>query len=363
MIRAAVGLLVGLATCAVVQAGQPSGGFVRIEGPNFVLNGKPYKLKGSNYYPRDYMWAKLWDQRDLKAFARDAGMMRGLGMNCVRILVPYSLGGWKGAQPPAERVQSLVALVNLFGSRGMRSVVTLFDWETSWPEEGSKREAEHLSHVNAIVGRLKDNPYVLMWDVKNEPEHPSAIDGKDDWECCPEKRDKIVSWLQRMCDAVRAVDQNHPVGVGLRWWANTDEIMDFVDVAMFHSYWPNIGTEQIPFVKKAMGGRIRPILVEEFGWPTNPNPCQREDALVHDYSEKDQLAFYEKHLGAFKEHDIAGCIQWMTFDAAKYSDNPKESFEQYFGLWRYDYALKPAGALYRVAFKVEPFPTSRPAAR
>lgn len=334
--------------------------FLVIDGDQFRYAGKVFKLKGSNYYPRDYMWAAMW-KVDADLVAADAARMRTLGMNCVRILVPYRNGGWGGANPPAGHLDKLTSFINTFGARGIRCVVTLFDWETSFPAAGEKREAEHLRHLEAIVSRLKDNPYVLMWDVKNEPEHPANIGGKDDWSENPEARDKIVSWLERMCNAVRRIDTNHPVCVGLRWANNVDETLPFVDVAMFHSYWPNIGTEQIPNVKKFMGKDVKPIVVEEFGWPSHPTPCEREGGqIVHDFTEQDQVKFYEKHLAAFREHDIAGCIQWMTYDAAKYSNNPKESFEKYFGLWHYDYSLKPVAAVYRDGFKVQPFPVVTP---
>lgn len=331
--------------------------FVTIQGDQFVLNGKPVKLKGTNYYPRDYMWANMWDA-DASVIAQDAGRVRSLGMNCVRILVPYSNGKWKGPNPPAERLARLTGIVNTFGARGIRSVITLFDWETSFPEAGSKREQEHLAHLAAIVDRLKDNPSVLMWDVKNEPDHPGNLDGKsDDWKCCPEKREKIVSWLHRMCDAIRERDHNHPVGVGIRWYADVKDTLDFVDVAMFHSYWHNISDVEIPTVKQAMGDKLKPIVVEEFGLPTHPNPCNRDGVIVKDFTEENQRAFLEEHLKAFAQHKIAGCIQWMTYDAAKYNDNAKESFEKYFGLWRYDYSLKPGGVLYRDQFPVSPFPS------
>jgi hypothetical protein len=330
--------------------------FVQVRGSQLVFKGKPVRLKGTNYYPRDYMWGKMWDA-DPQIFARDALLVSKLDLNCVRILVPYTEGGWKGAKPPPERLTRLVQVVNTFGRRGVRSVVTLFDWETSFAEAGSQRETENVRHLTAVVERLKDNPYVLMWDVKNEPDHPANLDKKSDaWTCCPEKREKIVDWLRRMCNAVRGRDPNHPVAAGIRWAANAPDTLDFVDVAMFHSYWPNIGEVQIPTVLKAMGEKQKPLIVEEFGWPTHPTPCLRDGQTITDYTEQRQREMMEIHLKAFEQHNIAGCIQWMTFDAAKYNDNPKESFEKYFGLWRYDYTLKPGGELFAEQFKVTLFP-------
>ncbi len=351
-------ILIGVVLVSVSGPGS-AGSFVTIENDQFVHNGEVIRIKGSNYYPRDHMWADIWNSWDWNRMVADADMMRDLGLNCVRILVPYSHGGWNGPNVPADRLQKLEDLVNMFGARGIRSCVTLFDWETSFAAAGSPGEAAHLLYLNTIVGRLKNNVNVLMWDVKNEPDHPSNLGGGlDNWNNSINKS-RIIDWLRRMCNAVRAIDPNHPVSVGLRWWENNKDIIDFVDVAIFHSYWPNVH-QQIVETQSYMGANIKPILCEEFGWPTNPTPCDRDGVLIYDYTEDRQLYLYTLHLTEFEEHNIAGCIQWMTFDARNYTTNAKESFEKFFGLWRYDYTLKPAGAYYRDHFLTRPFIDASP---
>lgn len=337
--------------------------FVRIQQDQFVLGGHIYKIKGTNYYPRDGMWANMWTNWNAARIADDAQLLKNLNINAVRILVPYSHGGWNGPNVPESRLQQLEYVVNTMGDAGIRSVVTLFDWETSFAAAGTNRYNDHLKYMSTIVDRLKHNPYVLMWDVKNEPDHPDNYGWCDcnpgacgDWDCNPTKRNQIVSWLQRMCNAVRARDPNHPVAAGMRWWQNLSDVLHFQDVAVFHSYWPNISTEQIPQTKALMGSQQKPILVEEWGWPSNPHPCNRDGRLIYDYNETQQMSVYVNHLNAFTQHDIAGGLQWMTFDAKAYTTNPNESFEQYFGLWYHHYALKPVGVYYRDNFPVSPFP-------
>ena len=350
-----VGVLVAALVLVALGAGCYGSDFVGIQGDQFVFRGQVVKLKGTNYYPRDHMWAGLWDGWDWSEMVVEAGMVRDLGMNCVRILVPYSKGGWNGANPPEDRLQKLEALVNLFGDNGVRSCITLFDWETSFPAMGTSKEQDHLKYLSAIVNRLNDNEYVFMWDVKNEPDHPSNIGDHDNWDDDQAQRDKIVSWLHRMCDAVRAIDSNHPVSAGLRWWQNLDDVVGFVDIAIFHSYWPNV-TQEITDARLYMGANQKPILCEEFGWPTNPWPCNRDGQEIWDYNETQQLSLYTNHLTTFTAQNTAGCVQWMTFDSKDYTSNPDESFEQYFGLWHHDYSLKPAGAYYRDHFPVTRFP-------
>lgn len=361
--------LVAVGTGLAGPAACPAGQFVTVQGDQFTLNGQVYKLKGTNYYPQNHMWGSMWTSWSWSEITGEVDLLHDLGLNCVRILVPYSHAGWNGPNVPAERLQQLESLVNLMGDHGIRSIVTLFDWETTFPASGSPTWNDHVRYMTAIVDRLKNNPYVFLWDVKNEPDHPDNYGWCDcnpgpcgNWDCNPVQRDRIVGWLHGMCDEVRARDPNHPVSAGMRWWENLPDVLSFVDVAIFHSYWPNIGTEEIPQTKGYMGSNPKPILVEEWGWPTNPNPCYRDGRLIYDYNETQQHNVYVNHLTAFQQHDIAGGLQWMAFDAKPYTTDQYESFENYFGFWRFGYApLKPAGAYYRDHFPVNRFPVRPPA--
>lgn len=348
-------LLPALAGLIPLAAGPTAGAddFVRIRGDQFVYQGQVVKLKGTNYYPRQYMWATMWSSWDWPAITSEVPMMRDLGLNCIRILVPYSKGGWS-YNPSATKLQQLEDLVNLCGANGIKCIVTLFDWETSFPAAGTATETNHYTYLAAIVNRLKNNPHVFLWDVKNEPDHPDNY-GKCDcnpgacgnWDCNPAKRDQIISWLQRMCNRCRELDANHYATAGMRWWANLPDVLSFCDVAIFHSYWPNIYSEEIPQTKGYMGANPKPILVEEWGWPSHPTPCLRDGVLIYDYNETQQLDLYKSHLRAIEQYGIAGGLQWMTFDAKNYSYSQTDSFENYFGLWRYNLSLKPAAVYYR----------------
>eukprot|EP01106_Pelomyxa_sp_JSP_P003092 TRINITY_DN1461_c0_g1_i3.p1 TRINITY_DN1461_c0_g1~~TRINITY_DN1461_c0_g1_i3.p1 ORF type:complete len:273 (+),score=50.34 TRINITY_DN1461_c0_g1_i3:89-907(+) len=246
-------------------------------------------------------------------------------------------GGWGGPNPPAERLNQLYNLVNMLGGLGIQSLVTLFDWETTFPAAGTQTESDHFSYINAIVPHFWNNPNVLGWDLKNEPDHPNNINGYDNWNNDPTDRDKIVSWLSRMAAQVKVCDSVHPVTVGMRWWENTPQVIPFEDIVSFHSYWPNIDQE-ITDIQSYIGTSGKSILLEEFGWPSDPYCSQ--------YNEQAQLDFYKQQMEGVQRHPIMGVIQWMTFDATKYTNDTTHTYEDFFGLWRYDYSLKPAGTYY-----------------
>ena len=334
--------------------------FVRCTGNQFTLDGVTYKIKGSNYYPASARWGAWFGNWNWAEITRDVDRLHSLGINAMRINLPYSNGGWGGANVNADYLDKLERLVEYLRYRGMKANITLFDWETSFPAAGTSTETQHKQYVTTIVNRLKNNPGVFVWDVKNEPDHPSNIGGYDDWDNSPTSRDKIVSWLSRMCATVRAADTsgNQLVSSGIRWYSNAKDVLSFEDVAIFHSYWGNIGTVEIPTVA---GYTTKPILVQEFGWPSQPHPCWR-GYWQYDFTEADQLNFYTTHLQAFAAHDIGGCIQWQASDLKGYVSDPNTdtgvSFENYFGLWRLDGSLKPAAIYYRDHWPAAFFPYS-----
>ena len=342
-----------LAVVALLVLGVPrsalADSFVRVTGEQFTVDGTVYKIKGANYYPGSAPWGEWFSEWPWDEMVRDIDMMYALGINALRLNLPYSVGGWGGANVNPLYLERLERLVELLRSRGMRANITLFDWETSFPAAGTDTEAQHKQYVTAIVNLLKNNPGVFLWDVKNEPDHPNNIGGYDNWDYSPASRDKIVSWLYRMCQHVRALDPNQPVSCGIRWWENVADVVAFEDVAIFHSYWPTIDTQAIPAVKSYTAGSPKPILVQEFGWPSHPTPT---------FSEAAQLDVFATQISAFGHHDIAGGIQWQARDLDYYPN--ATSFENYFGLWTMDNVLKPAGAYYRDnwPWPVQRFPIS-----
>jgi endo-1,4-beta-mannosidase len=310
---------------------------VRTKGRDFTLGDDRIVFKGTNYYPRTAMWASMWTSWPWDQIINETRLFSTLGINCVRIMVPYTAGEWGGPNVNPKRINQLYTLVNHFGSLGIKSIITLFDWETTFPSAGSQRYADHVQYVTKIVTPFSDNPNVMMWDIKNEPDHPDNIDHHDNWNDVPKKRDIIVNWLYRVILEVRKIDKNHLVSIGLRWWENFVQIYDTVDVAAFHSYWPP--AKELADMMNITMRRPIPLLVEEFGWPTAPVGPQ--------YNETLQVEFYKDQMSVYERFKVGGCVQWMAFDAKKYDGS---SFENFFGLWRYDMTLKPVADVFMSSF-------------
>src|SRR2546423_1452159 len=74
---------------------QARGDFVSVQGGRLVFQGKPVKLKGVNFYPKDQPWGDMWVQWDGEAARQDLARAREIGANSIRVLVPYRpSSGW-----------------------------------------------------------------------------------------------------------------------------------------------------------------------------------------------------------------------------------------------------------------------------
>jgi len=139
--------------------------------------------------------------------------------------------------------------------------------------------------------------------VKNEPDHPANIGGYDNWDSNPAARDKIVSWLNRICNAVRAIDANHPVSAGLRWWrmcrmcCHSSTWQSSIRTGE-HRHTGNPGRKGLHGCKPEAhsGGGVR---------CRESRSVYRDGQWIYIYDEAEQLNVYANHLTAIQQHDTA----------------------------------------------------------
>jgi hypothetical protein len=93
----------------------------------------------------------------------------------------------------------------------------------------------------------------------------------------------------------------------------------------------------------------KPILFEEFGWPTGPR-CLRN------YNEATQVILYRAVLDAARQHAV-GVVAWTLRDYDSGPTDRWDTFEEHFGLFRPDDSLKPAAELLR-DYAAPPLPSA-----
>ncbi len=326
---------------AAARAAAPQ--FVHIRGDQFYLNGERIVIKGSNYYQRNAPWAVMWrDWHGPQVEQEVAAGADRLGLNALRILVPYGEGhGWidketKEVNP--EYLHRLREMVQIAGNHGLRVILTLFDFYDTWPAAGTAEEAVNLRYLATIVETFRDDDRVLAWDLHNEP------DNYRHWTKNG-RPDEVIAWLARMGAATRRLDPNHPVTIGLgnyrnHWLEtgpNAPKIIDLVDFVSFHAYEAPFLRDQVREIKAKTG---KPILLEETGWPSDPY------FLHHGYNEGQQRDIYQTVLAVIGEEGLTGATQWLLWDLTAGRSLRAADIADWMGLFRWDGTIKPAGELY-----------------
>jgi hypothetical protein len=336
------------ANSAAQPAKVPPGGFLQADGAQLMRQGQPIRLKGVNYYPQWRPWSPMWRSWDAPQTERELRLARDqLGVNTVRVLLPYNFTGKQrdAGKATPEMIGRLRELAQIAGSLNMRLIVTLFDFYKSFALPGTSDEQQDVAYLRELIGHFAGDDRILAWDLHNEPDH------YDRWKDGEQAR--VLTWLGRMADEVHRIDPNHLVTVGMGEYQNLlvpgpdgRRVIDYSDLVSVHLYDAGAAEHTLETVRANTG---RPILVEEFGWPTGPR-------CVRNYDEATQERLYRDVLAAAERHAV-GVVAWTLRDYDAGPTTRWDTFEEHFGLFRADNSLKPAAELLR-AYTALPLPSA-----
>ncbi|HKP54544.1 MAG TPA: cellulase family glycosylhydrolase [Chloroflexia bacterium] len=307
---------------------------------------RPLKLKGFNYFPRDYSWTHFGDW-PAKRVDFELAKAQELGTNTLRVFIRRdAFGGEAAAWGKQEGFGELVRQAR---ARGMYLIVGLFDsfrkwpdagWD-NWPAEGTLEEADDITYLRAIVPLWKDEPTILAWDVYNEPDFVSQTEYQ--WDA---HRANRLDWLSRMAGEVRRLDSNHLVTIGVAlsssnfqaaWDGSAPVVADMVDFVSVHYYLRNYPGRDLVAVLNELKGRTRkPLVVEEAGHPTSAG--FGDDAV--------QARFMADVIRDVRATDISGLLVWTLYDFPQHVGNS----EGHYGLFRADDSAKPAVEAFKHGF-------------
>jgi len=265
------------------------------------------RVRGVNYEARSAPFAALWTAFDANEVDADFGRVKRLGLNTVRVFVPYPL--------PPHASDTLKTLLNTAGRHGLKVIPTLLDNYTAY------RLAD-LPGILAMLATLQpelSSPQVLAIDLKNEADLDAP---KADWT-------RLRFFLGLLADRARTVS-GKAVTVGLTVPdAALSSHLDFVTV---HSY----GTpgETATRLREASTLGL-PVLLEEFGYHTQTNK------LPDPHTEAEQAWFYRQMLDVSAAQRV-GWMAWTLFDLPEGNVPGKKQVERHLGLLRADGTAKPA---------------------
>ncbi len=318
----------------------------------FVLepSGEPFIPWGFNYdhdeagrLLEDY-WETEWEKVE-----SDFAEMKDLGATVVRIHLQtgkFMDGPDAPNEAALDRLARLAAVAEKLGlyldvtGLGCYHKADVPAWYDALDEQG--RWEVQARFWRAVAGRLKDSPAVFCYDLMNEPVVPGGRRDDGDWLGPPfaekhfvqfitldsgdrSRPDIARAWIEHLTKAVREVDPNHLVTVGLVDWSldrpgltsgfvpsETTGALDFLCVHIYPEEGKFDRAEETLDGFAAVG---KPVVVEE----TFPLRCSLPD--LRDFIEKSRgraagwISFYwgktPEELSASGELGDAILREWL----------------------------------------------------
>ncbi|NJN65224.1 MAG: cellulase family glycosylhydrolase [Chloroflexaceae bacterium] len=323
---------------------QEPGGFIEVSGSNLTRLGQVVRLKGVNYYPQWRPWGEMWDKWDGTQMERELRLAHDhLGVNAVRILLPYGVSG--DGKVDNKIIRRLREICDIAGRLDMRLIVSLFDFYNTFAPPGSATEQDNFEYLRTLLGNFAGDDRIMAWDVHNEPDHYEKWQQGD--------ADDVLMWLGRMADEIHRLAPNHLVTVGMGQYQNLWQmgpdgrrVIDYSDIVSVHIYNPPDTARQLG---ELAARTSKPIILEEFGWPSGP-PCSYPT-----YNEASQEQVYQQMLSA-AEGRVQGIFAWTLRDFDAGPTTRWDTREEYYGLVRPDDSLKPAAFVFRT-YLAAPLPS------
>ena len=269
------------------------------KGNGFELaNSKtPFLIKGVNY-DRDYKhrliedyWHEEWD-----TIVEDFSEMKNMGINAVRIHLQFEKFVPKPKTLNGKEIDRLKDLLKMAEEKGIYLNLTglgcyhknkVPDWYDSMSE--SERWEQQAFFWKSIAATCRESNAVFCYDLMNEPIVPGGTKVADSWlagELAGKsyvqrltrkpagRNSKVIAeeWVKKMTEAIRSVDQNHLITVGVIPWVQvfpkakplfySPEVSKYLDFVSVHFY-PEKGKipETITALKAYDIGK--PIVIEE----------------------------------------------------------------------------------------------------
>ena len=343
---------------------------------------------GINYWPISSAM-RMWQRFDAGEIERDFALIRSAGFDSVRIFLL-----WEDFQPQAdivsgEAIAKLVEVVDIAGGTGLQLMPTLFtghmsgaNWIPPWALENKEDPASRFRVVsNSRISQcLLKNWYtdtqilnaqiLLAREVAAALVNHSALWaydlGNENSNCVvPLTKESARNWLRQITDAIRSVDDTHPITIGLHMEdleedrkLGPEEATEVCDFLCMHGYplyadWADGPTDALlptflGSITRWLGGKE--VLFQEYGAPAVPHESLKESSgsPFRLLDEKTAADYTAKTTSYLYETGFMGGMLWCFGDYSKsiWHEPPldKSIHERFFGLWHEDHSPKPAVA-------------------
>jgi mannan endo-1,4-beta-mannosidase len=251
----------------------PKSSFVKVEGHQFMLDGKPYYYIGTNYWYGSVLGLVQDRRRGAERLRRELDFLKAHGVTNLRLMAGAEgsgmINGVTRVGPPLQTragefdagvLDGLDLVLSEMGRRGMKAVVFLSNnWEWSggfqqyliWagrvPEELKTRKLtwdeqrdvvsqfyacetcreNYVKQLSLVLGRTNryskrkytEDPAVMAWELANEPRpmRPAAAEA-------------YRRWISDAAATIKAKDGKHLVTIGHEGYMGTEDLKLFEEV-------------------------------------------------------------------------------------------------------------------------------------
>ncbi|UCH35787.1 MAG: cellulase family glycosylhydrolase [Armatimonadota bacterium] len=233
-------LVLILAVCALT--GYAHAGFLKRDGTDLLLDGKPLRLVSVNKFDLVLRYLKGGDDRKQAESALASAAEHGF--TAIRFsgvgFYPRDMKNWPRQDAWWGAFDALVADAQRHGVR----LIPVVNWNTHlFPDmaqecvldmllDPDSRSWQYLElYTRQLVGRYRDNDTILFWELSNElnlgadlgPMHPYGYEGlnwvdlgtsymrlrRDNYTS-----DDMIVYMKRLAEVIRDVDSNHLIATG-----------------------------------------------------------------------------------------------------------------------------------------------------
>jgi len=226
-------------------------------------------------------------QGDPERLEREMGYCQRLQLNSLRYWM--SMESWE--QQGDRYFDLLDHFMRTAWRYGVSSMPILWNGNfiREWTDPDDAWYARAEAYARAFIDRFRDEPFILMWDVINEPfcNDYMHLGPAEEY---PARFENIRRYVRRLCDIVRRCDPQGCMTVGHEAVPHCVSTNDLVDVISFHDYLSTRREiENAILAARAMGAEWnKPILNTETGCVGRANPYEVELELLH----KHGIGFY-----------------------------------------------------------------------
>lgn len=321
--------------------------FLKTNGDQFTLNGKPFVMKGFNYYPSHYGLSDMttWDWNEVD---KELALGESLGANTVRAFIDfgYSTGNPYYKKPiryAYKTTPRYLAAINHFlllaDKHHLKVVFGLlgympgFFFVSSQPNYGTAR-----NYVAYLLATFANDPRIAAWELVSEADLAPGKFGTD--------TKRITTLYNAVISTARANDKNHLITIGFADIHNAASVQNMVDFISFHYYSDSsLLTPEIETLKHDLHHPM-PIVEAEFGSPSSGRSEDNMSRHLISLGANLDIALHEEHL--------AGALFWQLMDLGDVkTDLTRMQHKQghlKFGVFDENYNAKPSATLVKNFF-------------